>query len=427
MRVDLRYPQQCGRIAYIQTLHNRTTERPSRPGTAAVTSRAAASLVALALVLPACNRGEDAKPAPATAPSPGSPPAAASEAGFAAGEPLADATAIPLREGLTIVTAVNSAPGDYESIKRIESTSDSGIRLTYSAEHPGSGGSLKQTRTRRIVRRADLENARAYRQGFDNNDEDVYPGSTALGASALILRELKSRGSAAFKVMPGGLQGMLSNAVGGLLGEDDDDLALAGGTLTRAADVRVPVVVNDQPTLLPGVQARGRFGDEDAEFVFLDDPANPIALRWRMGGEALQVVKISFPAGTPAAQVIAQELRTEGRAEVHGIYFDFGSATLRPESDAALRQIADALGAERAWSVRLEGHTDSIGTAQANQALSEARAAAVKQALVERFAIAADRLTTSGHGATKPRAPNDTLVGRARNRRVELVRTGATQ
>ncbi|MBA3949546.1 MAG: OmpA family protein, partial [Acidobacteria bacterium] len=152
-----------------------------------------------------------------------------------------------------------------------------------------------------------------------------------------------------------------------------------------------------------------------------------IALRWQLAGEALQVIKMSFPAEMPAAQVMAEELRTEGRTEVHGIYFDFGSDVLRAESEAALKQIADALGANREWRVRLEGHTDSIGTAERNQALSEARAAAVKGALVSRFDVAADRLSTAGHGAARPKAPNDTLVGRARNRRVELVREGATE
>jgi outer membrane protein OmpA-like peptidoglycan-associated protein len=323
------------------------------------------------------------------------------------------------------VTAVNSAPGDYESIKRVDSVSADRVRFTYAAEHPDGDGGLTQTRTRRVLRRSDLDTARIYRQGFGNNDEDEYPGSTALGASALILKELKDRGSAEFKVMPGSVTGMLGSAIGGMLGIDDEDMMLVKGTLTRVGSVRVPVVVNDQPTLLPAIQARGRFEDEDGEFVFLDDPANPIALRWRLAGEALQVVKISFPSDKPAAQVIAEELRSEGRAEVHGLYFDFGSATLRPESDAALRQIADALGAERDWRVRLDGHTDSIGSAEANQALSEARARAVKEALAGRFGIAADRLTTAGHGATKPMAPNDTLVGRARNRRVELIRTGA--
>lgn len=390
------------------------------------TSSIAAALVVLAMTGAACRAPQE-NAAGMAAPS-AAPPAAASapavEPGFSPGDRLAPAGAIPLREDLTIVTAVNSAPGDYESIKRVDAVSAAGIRFTYSAEHPREDGTLTRTRTRRLVRRSDLDTARTYRQGFDNNDEDEYPGSTALGASALILNELKAGGTAAFKVMPGGVQGALSNAISGMLGIEDEELAVVSGTLTRAGSVQVPVVVNDRPALLPGVQARGRFGDEDAEFVFLDDPANPIALRWRMGGEALQVVKITFPAATPAAQVIAEELRTEGRAEVHGIYFDFGSATLRPESDAALRQIADALTADPAWRVRLEGHTDNIGSAPANQALSEARASAVQSALVSRFGIAGDRLTATGHGATKPKAPNDTLAGRARNRRVELVRTG---
>lgn len=379
-------------------------------------------LIVIPLLGAACSSPDEAQPS-ASAPSVAAP----AESGFAADERVATPVSIPLREGLTIVTAVNSAPGDYESIKRVESVAASGIRFTYSAEHPGSDGSTTETRTRRDIRGDDLANARVYRQGFSNNDEHVYPGSTALGVSSLILAELKGKGSADVKVMPAGVSGMLGSAIGAFLGADDDELSLVSGTLTREGTVNVPVVVNDEPMLLRGIKARGRFEDEDAEFVFLDDARNPLALRWQLAGEALQVIKISFPAETPAAQVMAEELRTEGRTEVHGIYFDFGSDVLRPESEAALKQIADALGANREWRVRLEGHTDSIGTAERNQALSEARAAAVKRALVSRFAIAADRLSTAGHGATRPKAPNDTLVGRARNRRVELVREGATE
>jgi len=74
------------------------------------------------------------------------------------------------------------------------------------------------------------------------------------------------------------------------------------------------------------------------------------------------------------------------------------------------------------WRLSVEGHTDNIGGDAYNQALSERRAAAVKQALVERYLISADRLTTVGYGSTRPKEPNDTLEGRARNRRVELVR-----
>jgi OOP family OmpA-OmpF porin len=70
----------------------------------------------------------------------------------------------------------------------------------------------------------------------------------------------------------------------------------------------------------------------------------------------------------------------------------------------------------------IEGHTDNVGAAAANQALSEKRAAAVRRALVETYGVAADRLTTKGFGATKPVAPNTTVEGRQNNRRVELVK-----
>ena len=74
------------------------------------------------------------------------------------------------------------------------------------------------------------------------------------------------------------------------------------------------------------------------------------------------------------------------------------------------------------WKLKVEGHTDSISADDYNLKLSMRRATAVKDALVTRYGIAAARLTPDGLGETKPRATNDTLAGRARNRRVELVR-----
>jgi OmpA-OmpF porin, OOP family len=73
------------------------------------------------------------------------------------------------------------------------------------------------------------------------------------------------------------------------------------------------------------------------------------------------------------------------------------------------------------WVLVVEGHTDNIGGDLRNQDLSSRRAAAVKAALVER-GVSADRLNTAGCGASVPRETNDTLAGRARNRRVELTR-----
>ena len=70
----------------------------------------------------------------------------------------------------------------------------------------------------------------------------------------------------------------------------------------------------------------------------------------------------------------------------------------------------------------IEGHTDNVGAAATNQALSEKRAAAVRQYLIDNHSVDGARLTAKGLGATKPSASNDTPEGRQNNRRVELVK-----
>ena len=121
------------------------------------------------------------------------------------------------------------------------------------------------------------------------------------------------------------------------------------------------------------------------------------------------------------AKAWAQEIDTTGHAAVYGIEFDTGKATLRPESEAVLAQVASLLNDEPDWKMKIEGHADSTGTKPANQALSQQRAAAVVAWLVK-DGIAASRLTAVGMGDTNPVADNSTDAGRARNRRVELVK-----
>jgi outer membrane protein OmpA-like peptidoglycan-associated protein len=87
-----------------------------------------------------------------------------------------------------------------------------------------------------------------------------------------------------------------------------------------------------------------------------------------------------------------------------------------------LKEIAATLKKYGDLRILIEGHTDNVGAAATNLTLSEARAAAVKSALVSDFAVAADRITTKGLGDTKPAAPNTTAAGRAQNRRVEVVK-----
>ena len=75
------------------------------------------------------------------------------------------------------------------------------------------------------------------------------------------------------------------------------------------------------------------------------------------------------------------------------------------------------------WRLNIDGHTDSIGgDSAANLDLSRRRSEAVRKALIGRFGITADRLSSGGHGAASPKDTNDTPEGRARNRRVELSR-----
>jgi len=121
----------------------------------------------------------------------------------------------------------------------------------------------------------------------------------------------------------------------------------------------------------------------------------------------------------PAA--LATALDQTGRVDLYGLYFDFGRATLRAESDPVLAQVMAWHRAHPTAGLRIEGHTDSVGSASANDALSLARARAVVDALVAR---GADRrlLTAVGHGARQPVASNDDDRGRARNRRVTVVR-----
>lgn len=115
-------------------------------------------------------------------------------------------------------------------------------------------------------------------------------------------------------------------------------------------------------------------------------------------------------------------LLADGRVATQGIYFDTNSDRIRPESSGTLLEIAEMLKEHTDLALTIEGHTDNVGNAAANQTLSEKRAAAVKAALVSNYGIADSRLETTGLGATKPAASNDTAEGRQTNRRVELVK-----
>ena len=116
-------------------------------------------------------------------------------------------------------------------------------------------------------------------------------------------------------------------------------------------------------------------------------------------------------------------LTESGRVATQGIYFDTGSDRIRPESTPTLKEIGEMLKEHADLKLTIEGHTDNVGSADANKALAEKRAAAVKTFLVNAYGVDASRLSTAGLGDQKPVAPNTTPEGRQQNRRVELVKS----
>jgi len=124
---------------------------------------------------------------------------------------------------------------------------------------------------------------------------------------------------------------------------------------------------------------------------------------------------------TFTADSLAAALTASGSVAIRDILFDTGKATIQPSSAPTLALIAEMLQANPETVLEIQGHTDNVGTPASNVALSRDRATAVKAALVK-AGIAGERLSTKGLGDTQPVADNSTEDGRARNRRVELVK-----
>jgi OOP family OmpA-OmpF porin len=124
---------------------------------------------------------------------------------------------------------------------------------------------------------------------------------------------------------------------------------------------------------------------------------------------------------TADASSLSDEIEKTGRVAVYGITFDTGKATILSGSEPVLGEIGKLMQNSPDLNLRVEGHTDNQGSAAANQALSEKRAQAVVSWLTA-HGVAASRLTAQGFGQTKPVADNSTAEGRAKNRRVELVK-----
>lgn len=153
-------------------------------------------------------------------------------------------------------------------------------------------------------------------------------------------------------------------------------------------------------------------------------------------GKAPVTVQLKFPYNAsryyltiiePQAMVqsvkagdLAREIATDGWATLY-INFDTNKSELKEDGEAAVKEIAVLLKQQPTLRISIEGHTDNVGDAQANRRLSQARAEAVLAA-VKAQGIDAKRLAAKGQGADIPIADNRKEDGRAKNRRVELVK-----
>jgi OmpA-OmpF porin, OOP family len=152
----------------------------------------------------------------------------------------------------------------------------------------------------------------------------------------------------------------------------------------------------------------GMFNATSLEMGGIGDITNPIIFK-----------NFRFAAGG-AMNMIGKKF-TDTKIVTHGINFDIDKSIIRPESMGTLNMVLQVLRDNPDVKFEIEGHTDNSGTAAHNLSLSQQRADAVKTQLVS-MGVDPSRLTSKGFGDTKPLSDNNTLEGKANNRRVEFVK-----
>jgi outer membrane protein OmpA-like peptidoglycan-associated protein len=363
-------------------------------------------------------------------------------AATAAEEPADTTPRIPLASGLVIVAVLQFPEGDRENVITVERATATGAEYSWQYVEYQDGVQVESGTFTRFVRAEDLAAATRLHTLYKVGDQADYPGYTAFSVSSAAFEALRTTGEAAYSVVEWSQQdlpeGMLARLpgmlmIGGLLSHS----IRLRGSLYRMAEEPEPfeVLLNGERIVVPALRARGRFAYQDrhreADYWMLADAAHPLLLRMTEGEHAWQVIRIDLPdaimAGTSGmesvdAPAFESQLAEECRAELAGVYFAFGTAELHDASRERLGEVHRLLARHPDWALTVEGHTDSIGDDASNLRLSQARAEAVVGWLSQQ-GIAANRLGARGYGASQPRESNDTIEGRARNRRVEITRT----
>jgi outer membrane protein OmpA-like peptidoglycan-associated protein len=309
---------------------------------------------------------------------------------------------------------LDAAQGDYEAVVTITGKDESGIRLNAFIDAEDGRGKRRQATIPRLVLPEDLETSRVQILGFMTDDPLIVNGATALGVSKGQVNELLTTGSTMYS---------FQNYRGQRRVE---------GRLTLAERVKFSVLLNGQRLELDALRATANLPSSKStrpfEQIILDHPEQPLSLRIAWGPEgatfpfkpdfAREIVRID----TPVYRALDAALMKDCRVEVPGVYFDFNEATIKPSSKPALENVAVTLRKHPDWRISIEGHTDNIGGERYNDDLSMRRAVSVRNALQKDLSLDIAGISVKGWGLRRPVESNDTLAGRARNRRVELVR-----
>lgn len=348
------------------------------------------------------------------------------------------------------------------------------------------GAQLKKMTTHRTILSSDLQSALSYQQAFLEGSDETIPGTTSIGTSRAVLQALKTTGETQFGISNAYAGLVLTadrNKVPNYYSYQETAHLKRVGTIRVAVLVndqplQLPAIRAQGE--FPGDKAEFDFLDDERNPLTLAfrigigavQPLGPDArklcdtVRQENHGKSvgvipaigncdrpdggdrdtLRVIKINYrcaastpvsagpqagtsgtgagqaPTGAGVGGALERALAATRTADVYSIYFSFNSDAIREESEPTLKEIADVLLRHPDWKLRVGGHTDGLGDDRSNLELSQRRSAAVKNALVARYGIAPTRLATAGFGKSQPKDTNDTLEGRAHNRRVELVR-----
>ena len=317
---------------------------------------------------------------------------------------------------------------DRESVVTLAEASSAGVTYAWSFREVRPNGDTTRYVRERFVSTADLDTSSRLYEAYEAKGPLERPGYTAFTIGTALYEKIRTSGSGAFSMMSyddNDPTASIGRAFG--FGGGTPAIVRWRGTLTRQSskDEPFPLLINGRRVVVPAVHLTADLtsrGEHWApEIWILAQHDHPLLLKLSDAKRVFQTVRADLGELPGSNGVLEGALVKECRIELPGIYFEFNSAALVPASDIAIASLADVLKRHADWAATIEGHTDSIGGLKSNQLLSERRAESVRGRLVA-AGIAAPRLTAAGYGATRPRESNGTIEGRARNRRVELVR-----